>query len=104
ACDGPSRVRGRAALLDRRRERAGPWQTIPEWFSMSAHSERTDELIGDASGACGPIVAEVEAAAAGRRLDQWLAGRLGPDVSRSRVQALIRQGAVSLDGRPLDEG
>lgn len=71
---------------------------------MSAHSERTGELIGEGSGARGPIVAEVEAAAAGRRLDQWLAGRLGPDVSRSRVQALIRQGAVSLDGRPLGEG
>src|SRR5690606_28655232 len=36
--------------------------------------------------------------AAGRRLDQWLAGELGPELSRSRVQALIRDGFVSLDG------
>lgn len=34
----------------------------------------------------------------GERLDQWLAARLAPDLSRSRVQALIRDGAVTLDG------
>ncbi len=50
------------------------------------------------------IIVEVETDAAGQRLDQWLAGRLGAGLSRSRVQALIRQGAVSLDGRPLGEG
>ncbi|MBX3531561.1 MAG: RluA family pseudouridine synthase [Rhizobiaceae bacterium] len=37
--------------------------------------------------------------AAGRRLDQWLAAELGPELSRSRVQALIRDGHVSLDGK-----
>jgi 23S rRNA pseudouridine1911/1915/1917 synthase len=41
--------------------------------------------------------------AAGKRLDQWLAALLAPDLSRSRVQALIRAGAVSLDGRPVTE-
>ncbi|TIL98013.1 MAG: RNA pseudouridine synthase, partial [Mesorhizobium sp.] len=41
--------------------------------------------------------------AAGLRLDQWLAASLGPDMSRSRVQMLIRQGAVSVDGKPVDE-
>lgn len=35
--------------------------------------------------------------AAGARLDQWLAGELGGRHSRSRLQALIRQGAVSVD-------
>lgn len=38
-----------------------------------------------------------EAAASGARLDRWLAERL-PDVSRARVQALIEDGRVSVDG------
>ena len=46
---------------------------------------------------------EAGAEAAGQRLDQWLAAALGPDMSRSRVQMLIRQGAVSIDGKPVDE-
>jgi 23S rRNA pseudouridine1911/1915/1917 synthase len=44
-----------------------------------------------------------EADAAGQRLDQWLAARLGADFSRSRLQALIRQGAVRLNGFVVDE-
>jgi 23S rRNA pseudouridine1911/1915/1917 synthase len=39
----------------------------------------------------------VEAAAAGARLDRWLASRL-PELSRARLQALIREGRVSVDG------
>ena len=35
---------------------------------------------------------------AGTRLDQWLAARLQPDLSRSRIQALIRDGRVTLNG------
>ncbi|NDU79370.1 RNA pseudouridine synthase, partial [Actinomadura sp. DSM 109109] len=50
-----------------------------------------------------PTVLEAGADAAGQRLDQWLAGKLGPDMSRSRVQMLIRQGAVSSDGKPVEE-
>lgn len=64
---------------------------------MSAHSERLGELIG------APRVLTAEAGAAGQRLDQWLAGRLAPDLSRSRVQALIRQGAVGVGGRAVTE-
>jgi 23S rRNA pseudouridine1911/1915/1917 synthase len=41
--------------------------------------------------------------AAGLRLDQWLAARLGDDFSRSRLQALIRQGAVSVGGSVVTE-
>ena len=37
---------------------------------------------------------------AGERLDRFLAQRL-PDLSRSRLQALIRAGEVSLDGSPI---
>jgi 23S rRNA pseudouridine1911/1915/1917 synthase len=40
---------------------------------------------------------------AGMRLDQWLAARLGPDLSRSRAQALIRDGAVTLGGEACRE-
>jgi 23S rRNA pseudouridine1911/1915/1917 synthase len=43
----------------------------------------------------GLIVAEVQREAAGQRLDQWLAASLD-GLSRSRVQALIRAGAVSI--------
>lgn len=41
--------------------------------------------------------------AAGMRLDQWLAAALGDEFSRNRVQALIREGAVSIDGAPVGE-
>ena len=41
----------------------------------------------------------VDAAGAGERLDRFLAARL-PDVSRSRVRALIDGGGVSVNGRP----
>ncbi len=40
---------------------------------------------------------------AGMRLDQWLAAAVGPDLSRSRVQALIREGAVDIDSRRVGE-
>jgi 23S rRNA pseudouridine1911/1915/1917 synthase len=50
----------------------------------------------------GLIVAEVPAAAAGQRLDQWLATSL-QGVSRTRVQALIRAGAVTAEGAAARE-
>ncbi|RVB95359.1 RNA pseudouridine synthase, partial [Mesorhizobium sp. M7A.F.Ca.AU.002.06.1.1] len=65
---------------------------------MSAHNEEAPELIEAV-----PTVLVADADAAGQRLDQWLAARLGPDMSRSRVQMLIRQGAVSVDGKLIDE-
>lgn len=49
------------------------------------------------------IVLEADSDAAGLRLDQWLAGRLAPDLSRSRVQALIKQGAVRVAGNVVNE-
>jgi 23S rRNA pseudouridine1911/1915/1917 synthase len=51
----------------------------------------------------GLIVFEAGAEAVGLRLDQWLTRELGGDYSRSRVQALIRQGAVSISGLPVTE-
>ncbi|RQP18081.1 MAG: RluA family pseudouridine synthase, partial [Brucella intermedia] len=41
--------------------------------------------------------------ATGKRLDQWLAAALGPDLSRSRVQSLIAEGHVTIDGVPARE-
>ncbi len=41
--------------------------------------------------------------AAASRLDQWLAGELAPDLSRSRVKALIEGGSVTLNGAPVLE-
>lgn len=46
---------------------------------------------------------QADSDAAGRRLDQWLAEAAGPDLSRSRVQALIRAGHVLIDGAPATE-
>lgn len=51
----------------------------------------------------GLIVLTADAPAAGQRLDQWLAQRLGPELSRSRIQALIKQGAVTIGGEPTTE-
>uniref|UniRef100_UPI00301BA6C5 RluA family pseudouridine synthase n=1 Tax=Phenylobacterium sp. TaxID=1871053 RepID=UPI00301BA6C5 len=41
--------------------------------------------------------------AAGGRIDKALADAL-PDLSRARIQALIAEGRVSLDGRPVGDG
>ncbi|WP_280174622.1 S4 domain-containing protein, partial [Mesorhizobium prunaredense] len=80
---------------------------------MSAHNEETPILIEDGlmeggspdggSPNGGSVVLEAGPDAAGQRLDQWLAGKLGPDMSRSRVQMLIRQGAVKVGGQPVNE-
>ena len=55
----------------------------------------------EADGALKEFVAD--AAAAGQRLDQWLAAAAGPDLSRNRIQALIREGAVTVNGHPAGE-
>jgi len=55
----------------------------------------------EAEAALKEFVADADEA--GTRLDQWLATRLAPDLSRSRVQALIRDGAVIVNDRPATE-
>ena len=57
----------------------------------------------DSEAATGLKVLEAGPDAAGARLDQWLAAALGADFSRNRVQALIRQGAVSVGGNVVSE-
>jgi 23S rRNA pseudouridine1911/1915/1917 synthase len=66
---------------------------------MSAHNQVPDELIE----APAPTVLRTDADAAGQRLDQWLAARLGPELSRSRIQALIKQGAIRIGGKVASE-
>lgn len=56
---------------------------------------------GPDSEADGELI-EVPAEAAGQRLDQWLAATL-KDLSRSRVQALIKAGAVTLGDAAIRE-
>jgi 23S rRNA pseudouridine1911/1915/1917 synthase len=48
-------------------------------------------------------VVRADDAATGQRLDQWLAGALGEDFSRTRVQQLIKQGAVRIGGAAATE-
>ncbi len=57
----------------------------------------------DSEAGGGLIVFDALPDAAGSRLDQWLTRELGGDFSRSRVQALIRQGAVAIGGQPVTE-
>jgi 23S rRNA pseudouridine1911/1915/1917 synthase len=44
----------------------------------------------------------VPAEAKGERLDRWLAGEMAP-VTRNRVKAMIEDGALSLNGKPLQD-
>jgi 23S rRNA pseudouridine1911/1915/1917 synthase len=57
----------------------------------------------DSEAGAGRKVLTAEENAAGLRLDQWLAAALAPEFSRSRVQTLIREGAVTIAGEPVTE-
>ncbi|MEI5678679.1 MULTISPECIES: RluA family pseudouridine synthase [unclassified Mesorhizobium] len=61
--------------------------------------------MSDPDSEAGGVLKELsaDAAAAGTRLDQWLSAALGPDFSRNRVQTLIRQGAVLVNGTAVLE-
>ena len=47
------------------------------------------------------LIADSEAV--GKRLDAWLSARLAPDLSRNRIQSLIGDGQVSVDGKVVRE-
>jgi 23S rRNA pseudouridine1911/1915/1917 synthase len=51
-------------------------------------------------GSAGPRALTVDGAGAGSRLDRYLAEKL-PDLSRARLQALIAEGHVRLEGREV---
>lgn len=55
----------------------------------------------EAEAALKEFVADMDAH--GVRVDQWLATQTGPELSRSRVQALIRDGQVTLNGNVITE-
>ncbi|PZQ39674.1 RluA family pseudouridine synthase [Caulobacter sp. 602-1] len=63
-----------------------------------------DALDGDAPevGAGEALTAELPDSLAGQRLDKVLAP-LFPDLSRARLQALIGEGRLSLDGQPITD-
>lgn len=44
-----------------------------------------------------------DAEASGKRLDAWLSAQLAPDLSRNRIQSLISEGQVSVEGRIVTE-
>ena len=67
-----------------------------------ADNEDMPEMKGASPGA-GSAAFEAGPDAAGVRLDQWLTQKLGSEFSRSRVQALIRQGVVTVGGKPVDD-
>lgn len=56
----------------------------------------------DSEAEGGLIVLTANAAAAGQRLDQWLAAALAGSLSRSRIQALIKAGAVTVGGQAVE--
>ncbi|WP_372400163.1 RluA family pseudouridine synthase [Azospirillum sp. HJ39] len=72
---------------------------IPDEFD-----EPDDDAAGSVPGPgpAGPLTYTVPAPAAGLRLDKALAAGL-PDLSRSRVQALLEQGCVRGDGRTITD-
>ena len=57
---------------------------------------------GDDANAGEPLTAELPENLAGQRLDKVLAP-LFPDLSRARLQALIGEGRLSLDGQPITD-
>ena len=66
--------------------------------SDTPDSEAEDEGLEAEVGA--PLVVALTTGDAGGRVDKALAARL-PELSRARIQALIAQGCVSHDGRPV---
>ena len=57
---------------------------------------------GDEAGAGEALTADLPETLAGQRLDKVLAP-LFPDISRARLQALIGEGRLSLDGQPITD-
>lgn len=70
----------------------------------SAPADHDDEMPDATPG--GAIALTVPPDAAGERLDKWLTAAMAadhPDLSRNRLQALIRTGAVARNGQPADD-
>ncbi len=74
---------------------------IPDEFD-EPDDDDAGSVPGPGPGPAGPLTYTVPAPAAGLRLDKALAAGL-PDLSRSRVQALLEQGCVRGDGRTITD-
>ena len=59
-------------------------------------------MVALGSGGRGPVELTAEPTDDGERLDRFLARRL-PEISRTRLQALVREGNLTLGGRVIDE-
>ncbi len=69
--------------------------------SLTARSSESDMgVLGE--GGIGPVELTAAATDDGQRLDRFLAGRL-PQMSRSRLQALVREGRLRQGSRVIDE-
>ncbi len=60
-----------------------------------------DDTLNDTTAAAETLTLTIEGGADERRLDQWLSRRI-PELTRSRIQALAKQGYLAdIEGRPL---
>ncbi len=69
---------------------------------MTRDDATDDDLLDEADGAPAPVATAIPAELAGERLDAALA-KLLPELSRSRLKALIKAGDVALGGRPVTD-
>ena len=65
--------------------------TAPTTTNSLTARNRESDMVALGSGGRGPVELTAEPADDGQRLDRFLAGRL-PEMSRSRLQALVREG------------
>jgi 23S rRNA pseudouridine1911/1915/1917 synthase len=75
---------------------ARPQAAVPGTARPPANRALHHLLMADG---CDDLHFQVDATAAGLRLDRWLAGQL-PENSRSEIQRWIKEGAVSVNGLP----
>ena len=66
---------------------------------------RSGSLMNATDNEADPALKEfvADSTASGERIDQWLAAQLAPILSRSRIQGLMREGAITLNGKPVTE-
>jgi len=67
--------------------------------AAAGESARVAETVGDRKSTCHQL--QVSAQGSGDRLDRWLSQQIS--LSRSRIQALIEAGQVTLNGQPVSK-
>src|SRR6185436_9361786 len=89
-------LRARGLDVDLAVHRAAPGRRRAPGLPLPGEEAAADP--GHGLSPAGPLRLSVDEAGAGVRLDRWLSSRV-PELSRARLQALIGEGAVLLDGR-----